>query len=39
MDCGPTCIKMVAKYYGRDFSVTFLREVSKDSDGIGLPQT
>jgi ATP-binding cassette subfamily B protein len=26
MDCGPTCIKMVAKYYGRDFSVTFLRE-------------
>ena len=26
MDCGPTCIKMVAKYYGRDFSVSFLRE-------------
>jgi ATP-binding cassette, subfamily B, bacterial len=26
MDCGPTCIKMIAKYYGRDFSVSFLRE-------------
>ena len=26
MDCGPTCIKMIAKYYGRDFSVSFLRD-------------
>lgn len=26
MDCGPTCIKMIAKFYGRDFSVSFLRE-------------
>jgi ATP-binding cassette subfamily B protein len=26
MDCGPTCIKMIAKHYGRDFSVSFLRE-------------
>lgn len=31
MDCGPACIKMVAKYYGRDFSLQFLREKA----GIG----
>lgn len=25
MDCGPTCIKMVAKYYGKEYSLDFLR--------------
>jgi ATP-binding cassette subfamily B protein len=28
MDCGPTCLRMIAKYYGRSFSVQFLRERS-----------
>lgn len=28
MDCGPTCLRMVAKYYGRNFSVQDLREKS-----------
>lgn len=28
MDCGPTCIRMVAKYYGRNYSVQTLRENS-----------
>lgn len=28
MDCGPTCLKMVARHYGRDFSLEFLREFS-----------
>lgn len=28
MDCGPTCIRMVAKYYGRSYSVQMLREKS-----------
>lgn len=26
MDCGPTCLRMIAKYYGRNFSLQFLRE-------------
>lgn len=26
MDCGPTCIKMIAKYYGKVYSSEFLRE-------------
>ena len=26
MDCGPTCLRMIAKFYGRNFSLQFLRE-------------
>ncbi len=26
MDCGPTCLRMIAKYYGREFSLQYLRE-------------
>lgn len=25
MDCGPTCLRMVAKYYGKSFSLQYLR--------------
>lgn len=28
MDCGPTCLRMIAKHYGRNFSPQFLREKS-----------
>lgn len=28
MDCGPTCLRMIAKYYGRSFSAQYLREKS-----------
>ena len=28
MDCGPTCIRMVAKHYGRNYSLQRLREIS-----------
>lgn len=28
MDCGPTCLRMVAKYYGRSYTLQFLRERS-----------
>ncbi len=28
MDCGPTCLRMVAKYYGRNYSLEALREKS-----------
>lgn len=26
MDCGPTCLRMIAKFYGRNFSLQYLRE-------------
>ena len=26
MDCGPTCLRMIAKYFGKSFSLEFLRE-------------
>jgi len=26
MDCGPTCLRMIAKYYGKSFSLPYLRE-------------
>lgn len=26
MDCGPTCLRMIAKYYGRTYSLQSLRE-------------
>ena len=28
MDCGPSCLRMVAKYYGKSFTAEFLREKS-----------
>ncbi|MDE3250765.1 MAG: peptidase domain-containing ABC transporter, partial [Bacteroidota bacterium] len=28
MDCGPTCLKMIASYYGKDCSLDFLRSHS-----------
>lgn len=28
MDCGPTCLRMVAKFYGRNYSLQYLRERS-----------
>ncbi|MDR2917343.1 MAG: peptidase domain-containing ABC transporter, partial [Tannerella sp.] len=28
MDCGPSCLRMIAKYYGKSFSIQQLREKS-----------
>jgi ATP-binding cassette subfamily B protein len=28
MDCGPTCVRMIAKYYGKNLSITHLRAKS-----------
>lgn len=37
MDCGPTCIKMIASYYGKIFSIDKLRIASQYSkDGVSL---
>ncbi|PKO96525.1 MAG: hypothetical protein CVU11_02735 [Bacteroidetes bacterium HGW-Bacteroidetes-6] len=29
MDCGPTCLRMIAKHYGKTFSLDTLRQMSK----------
>ena len=26
MDCGPTCLRMIAKYYGKNYTLQYLRE-------------
>ena len=28
MDCGPTCLRMIAKYYGKNYSLQTLRDRS-----------
>lgn len=37
MDCGPTCIKMIASYFGRDYPLQFLRNLTYISrEGVSL---
>lgn len=37
MDCGPTCLRMVAKYHGKDFNIRKLRETAQISkEGVSL---
>lgn len=37
MDCGPTCLRMVAKYHGQSYSVQELRERTQiGKDGVNL---
>lgn len=37
MDCGPTCLRMVAKHYGKSFQLPFLREKCYiDKAGVSL---
>ncbi len=37
MDCGPTCLRMVAKHYGRTLSAQKLREAAEiGKDGVNL---
>lgn len=37
MDCGPSCLRMVAKHYGRNFSMQKLRELSGiNRSGVSL---
>ena len=37
MDCGPTCLRMVAKHYGRNFKVQTLRQLCEISkEGVSL---
>jgi len=37
MDCGPTCLRMIAKYYGKTYTLPFLREKCYiDKAGVSL---
>lgn len=37
MDCGPTALRMIAKYYGKSFSLQYLREKCYiDREGVSL---
>jgi ATP-binding cassette subfamily B protein len=37
MDCGPTCLRMVARHYGRHFSLQTLRELSQiNIEGVSM---
>ena len=37
MDCGPSCIRMIARYYGKYFSLQHLRERSHiDREGVSV---
>lgn len=37
MDCGPTCLRMIAKHYGRNHSLQRLREISGiNREGVSL---
>ncbi|MEL7586986.1 MAG: peptidase domain-containing ABC transporter [Prolixibacteraceae bacterium] len=37
MDCGPACLRMIAKFYGKNISLDFLREKSHLSrEGVSL---
>jgi len=37
MDCGPTCLRMIAKYHGKSYNLPFLREKCYiDREGVSL---
>jgi len=37
MDCGPTCLRIIAKHYGKNFSLQRLREISGiNREGVSL---
>lgn len=37
MDCGPTCLRMVAKHYGKNFNLQRLRDISGiNREGVSL---
>lgn len=37
MDCGPSCLKMIAKYYGKYYSLPYLRDLCGNTkEGVSL---
>lgn len=37
MDCGPTCLYMICRYYGRKVNIEFLREQTEiGKEGVNM---
>ena len=37
MDCGPTCLQMIGKFYGRNFNIEKLRELTEiGKEGVNI---
>ncbi|QES91063.1 peptidase domain-containing ABC transporter [Rhizosphaericola mali] len=37
IDCGPTCLKMIAKYYGKEYALEYLRDLCFiNKEGVSL---
>jgi ATP-binding cassette, subfamily B, bacterial len=37
LDCGPTCLRMIAKYYKKTYSISYLKELSfQNKEGVSL---
>ncbi len=36
MDCGATCLRMIAKYYGKGYSLDTLRQRGVDTSRFGM---
>jgi len=37
MDCGPACLKMITKYYGKYYSLQYLRDLCGNTrEGVSL---
>ncbi len=37
MDCGPTCLKIITEFYGRNYSLNYLRDISSlQKGGVSL---
>lgn len=37
MDCGPASLKIISRYYGKSFSMSYLRELCNvDREGVSL---
>lgn len=36
-DCGPTCLKIIAKYYGKYYSLQYLRDLAGiNREGVSM---
>jgi ATP-binding cassette, subfamily B, bacterial len=37
MDCGPTCLRMICSYYGKNYNLQYLRDITyQDREGVSL---
>lgn len=37
MDCGPTCLAMITRYYGKQFNIEKLRELTEiGKEGVNI---